>query len=305
MIMVCLSVFSYDILIYRISQGILCGKWGAQMEMIEVRDLKKNYRIAKKSTGILGNLRHLVMPRYETLEAVRGITFRINEGESVAFLGLNGAGKSTTIKMLTGIMKPSEGSVRIMGQDPFTNRIDNARKIGVVFGQKSQLWWDLPVIETFRLLKNIYEIPEDKYSRNMDKFCEILGLHDFLAQPARKLSLGQRVRADLAASLLHEPSVLFLDEPTIGVDVTAKQKIYEFLRETNREQKTTILLTSHDMKDLESICQRLIILEKGKILFDDPIDQLLEVYGGGLTLEEIVIRLFEHNTGEEETDVTH
>lgn len=303
--MVCLSVFSYDILIYRISQGILCGKWGAQMEMIEVRDLKKNYRIAKKSTGILGNLRHLVMPRYETLEAVRGITFRINEGESVAFLGLNGAGKSTTIKMLTGIMKPSEGSVRIMGQDPFTNRIDNARKIGVVFGQKSQLWWDLPVIETFRLLKNIYEIPEDKYSRNMDKFCEILGLHDFLAQPARKLSLGQRVRADLAASLLHEPSVLFLDEPTIGVDVTAKQKIYEFLRETNREQKTTILLTSHDMKDLESICQRLIILEKGKILFDDPIDQLLEVYGGGLTLEEIVIRLFEHNTGEEETDVTH
>ena len=303
--MVCLSVFSYDILIYRISQGILCGKWGAQMEMIEVRDLKKNYRIAKKSTGILGNLRHLVMPGYETLEAVRGITFRINEGESVAFLGLNGAGKSTTIKMLTGIMKPSEGSVRIMGQDPFTNRIDNARKIGVVFGQKSQLWWDLPVIETFRLLKNIYEIPEDKYSRNMDKFCEILGLHDFLAQPARKLSLGQRVRADLAASLLHEPSVLFLDEPTIGVDVTAKQKIYEFLRETNREQKTTILLTSHDMKDLESICQRLIILEKGKILFDDPIDQLLEVYGGGLTLEEIVIRLFEHNTGEEETDVTH
>lgn len=267
------------------------------MKMIEVRNLKKEYRIAKKSTGMLGNLKHLVMPRYEALEAVRGITFSIGEGESVAFLGLNGAGKSTTIKMLTGILRPSEGTVKIMGQDPFSNRIDNARKIGVVFGQKTQLWWDIPVIETFRLLKNVYEIPERQYSRNMDRFSDILGLHDFLSQPARKLSLGQRVRADLAASLLHEPPILFLDEPTIGVDVTAKQKIYEFLKETNREKKTTILLTSHDMKDLESICRRLIILEKGKILFDDAIDKLLEKYGGDLTLEEIVIRLFEHNAG--------
>lgn len=265
--------------------------------MIEVFNLKKEYRIAKKSAGVMGNLKHLVMPRYEALEAVRGISFHISKGESVAFLGLNGAGKSTTIKMLTGIMKPSGGTVKIMGQDPFTNRIDNARKIGVVFGQKTQLWWDIPVIETFRLLRNIYEIPKWQYKRNMEKFSEILGLCDFLSQPARKLSLGQRVRADLAASLLHEPPILFLDEPTIGVDVTAKQKIYEFLKETNREQKTTILLTSHDMKDLESICQRLIILEKGKILFDDSIDKLLENYGGGLTLEDIVIRLFEHNAG--------
>lgn len=267
------------------------------MEMIEVWNLKKGYRIARKSTGIMGNLRHLVMPRYDILEAVRGISFRIEEGESVAFLGLNGAGKSTTIKMLTGIMKPSEGTVRIMGRDPFSNRIDNARRIGVVFGQKTQLWWDIPVIETFRLLKHIYDIPEHQYSRNMDRFSDILGLHEFLSQPARKLSLGQRVRADLAASLLHEPPILFLDEPTIGVDVTAKQKIYEFLKETNREKKTTILLTSHDMKDLESICQRLIILEKGKILFDDSIDQLLGRYGDELTLEEIVIRLFEHDAG--------
>lgn len=266
------------------------------MEMIEVRNLKKGYRIAKKSTGMMGSLKHLIMPQYETLEAVKGISFRINEGESVAFLGLNGAGKSTTIKMLTGIMKPSDGTVRIMGKDPFLNRIENARRIGVVFGQKSQLWWDIPVIESFRLLKNIYGIPEEQYTRNMEKFGEILGLHEFLSQPARKLSLGQRVRADLAASLLHEPPILFLDEPTIGVDVAAKQKIYEFLRETNREKKTTILLTSHDMKDLESICQRLIILEKGKILFDDPIDQLLLRYGGGVTLEEIIIRLFGHDT---------
>ena len=153
------------------------------------------------------------------------------------------------------------------------------------------------MIETFRLLKHIYDIPEHQYSRNMDRFSDILGLHEFLSQPARKLSLGQRVRADLAASLIHEPPILFLDEPTIGVDVTAKQKIYEFLKEINREKKTTILLTSHDMKDLESICQRLIILEKGKILFDDSIDQLLGRYGDELTLEEIVIRLFEHDAG--------
>lgn len=164
----------------------------------------------------------------------------------------------------------------------------------MVFGQKSQLWWDIPVIESFRLLKNIYSIPEEQYTQNMERFGEILGLHDFLSQPARKLSLGQRVRADLAASLLHEPPILFLDEPTIGVDVTAKQKIYAFLKEINREKKTTILLTSHDMKDLESICQRLLILEKGRILFDDMIDKLLEKYGGGMTLEEIIIRLFEH-----------
>lgn len=267
----------------------------AYMEMIEVRNLKKEYRIAKKSTGMMGSLKHLIMPQYETLEAVKGISFRINEGESAAFLGSNGAGKSTTIKMLTGIMKPSDGTVRIMGKDPFLNRIENARRIGVVFGQKSQLWWDIPVIESFRLLKNIYGIPEEQYNRNMEKFGEILGLHDFLSQPARKLSLGQRVRADLAASLLHEPPILFLDEPTIGVDVAAKQKIYEFLRETNREKKTTILLTSHDMKDLESICQRLIILEKGKILFDDTIDKLLKKYGGEMSLEEIIIRLFEYD----------
>ena len=263
-------------------------------EMIEVKDLKKEYKIARKSDGISGQLKHLIMPRYDTLEAVKGISFRISEGECVAFLGANGAGKSTTIKMLTGIMRPNEGVVRIMGKDPFSNRIDNARKIGVVFGQKTQLWWDIPVIESFNLLKHIYSLSDRQYSQNMEKFSSILGLHDFLTQPARKLSLGQRVRADLAASLLHEPPILFLDEPTIGVDVTAKQKIYEFLREINREKKTTILLTSHDMKDLESLCRRLIILEKGRILFDDSIEHLFDKYDEGTSLEQIIIELFEN-----------
>lgn len=262
------------------------------MALMEVRNLKKDYRIVKKEEGIRGSIRHLIKPRYECKEAVKGVSFFIEEGESVAFLGANGAGKSTTIKMLTGILKPSGGDVAIMGKDPFEDRMENAKRIGVVFGQKTQLWWDIPVIETFRLLKNIYQVPDEKYERNMREFREILDLDSFLGQPARKLSLGQRVRADMAAALLHEPPVLFLDEPTIGLDVAVKQKIYEFLRRINREKNTTILLTSHDLNDLESLCSRLIILEQGEILFDDRMEKIFEQYPEGTTLEQIVIGLF-------------
>lgn len=269
------------------------GRKERHMEMIRVCGLRKDYRIVRKDEGVMGSLKSLVRPRYETREAVKGISFSIREGESVAFLGANGAGKSTTIKMLTGIMQPGGGSIEILGQDPFRKRMENARRIGVVFGQKTQLWWDIPVIETFRLLRSIYEIPQETYERNMKEFGEILGLDDFLNQPARKLSLGQRVRADLAASLLHEPPVLFLDEPTIGLDVAVKQRIYAFLRRINRERKTTILLTSHDLNDLESLCGRLIILERGEILFDDRMEKIFERFGEELSLEQIVIRLFE------------
>lgn len=262
------------------------------MAMLEIENLSKKYRIAQKQEGIIGSLRHLIHPVYGTREAVKGISFSVEEGESVAFLGANGAGKSTTIKMLTGILRPSGGSVRILGQDPFVNRIENARQIGVVFGQKTQLWWDIPVIETFRLLKNIYEISDEQYEKNMKQFREILELDEFMYQPARKLSLGQRVRADMAAALLHEPPVLFLDEPTIGLDVAVKQRIYEFLRYMNREKHTTILLTSHDLNDLESLCGRLIILEQGEILFDDRMERIFEGGPEGATLEDIVIRLF-------------
>lgn len=262
------------------------------MALMEVRDLKKDYRIVKKEEGIRGSIRNLIKPRYGCKEAVKGVSFSIEEGESVAFLGANGAGKSTTIKMLTGILKPSGGNVAIMGKDPFEDRMENAKRIGVVFGQKTQLWWDIPVIETFRLLKNIYQVPDEKYERNMREFREILDLDPFLGQPARKLSLGQRVRADMAAALLHEPPVLFLDEPTIGLDVAVKQKIYEFLRRINQEKNTTILLTSHDLNDLESLCSRLIILEQGEILFDDRMEKIFEQYPEGTTLEQIVIGLF-------------
>lgn len=260
--------------------------------VIEVKDLAKTYRISKRENGIKGTIKHLLKPMYNQKEAVKGISFSIKAGESVAFLGANGAGKSTTIKMLTGIMKPTSGSIKILGKDPFEERIRNAKNIGVVFGQKTQLWWDIPIIETFRLLKNIYEIPEETYQKNMKLFQEILGLESFLNQPARKLSLGQRVRADMAAALLHEPPILFLDEPTIGLDVAVKQKVYEFLHIINQEKGTTILLTSHDLNDLESLCQRLMILEQGKILFDDKIEKIYESYPEAETLEEIVIDLF-------------
>lgn len=266
------------------------------MALLEVEGLRKEYRVVKKEDGMWGSVKHLIRPVYGSKEAVCGISFAVREGESVAFLGANGAGKSTTIKMLTGILKPSGGRVSIMGRNPFKERMENAKQIGVVFGQKTQLWWDIPVIETFRLLKNIYEIPTEQYERNMKQFGEILGLDEFLQQPARKLSLGQRVRADMAAALLHEPPVLFLDEPTIGLDVAVKQRIYEFLRYINKEKRTTILLTSHDLNDLESLCERLIILEEGEILFDDRMEKIFEWYPEGTTLEQIVIELFNRRT---------
>ena len=226
------------------------------------------------------------------VKALDNVNLKVRPHSIHALMGENGAGKSTTIKMLTGILKPSGGNVAIMGKDPFEDRMENAKRIGVVFGQKTQLWWDIPVIETFRLLKNIYQVPDEKYERNMREFREILDLDPFLGQPARKLSLGQRVRADMAAALLHDPPVLFLDEPTIGLDVAVKQKIYEFLRRINQEKNTTILLTSHDLNDLESLCSRLIILEQGEILFDDRIEKIFEQYPEGTTLEQIVIGLF-------------
>lgn len=262
------------------------------MKEIIIQDLTKEYRISQKEEGLWGSIKHLLKPVYEKKEVVHGISFSIDEGECVAFLGANGAGKSTTIKMLTGILKPTSGQVQVLGINPFDERMKNAKQIGVVFGQKTQLWWDIPVVETFQLLKNIYEVPDVTYQENMKIFGEILGLDEFLHLPARKLSLGQRVRADLAAALLHNPPVLFLDEPTIGLDVAVKQKIYEFLKYINQERKTTILLTSHDLKDLEVLCQRLIILEQGNILFDDKMERIFEQYPEGTTLEEIVIQLF-------------
>lgn len=273
------------------------------MESIAVKNLYKKYKISQRQEGFAGMVKYLFHPQYKEKEAVKGISFSIQQGECVAFLGANGAGKSTTIKMLTGIMKPTDGKISIMGNDPCRERIRNARNIGVVFGQKTQLWWDIPVKDSFELLHSIYEIPDNVYKENLDLFKEILELEEFMDQPARKLSLGQRVRADIAAALLHDPPVLFLDEPTIGLDVAVKQKVYQFLRYINKEKRTTILLTSHDLKDMEWLCQRLIILEKGKILFDDEITKIFDDYPEVATLEEIIIKLFSGNTKNQPSDL--
>lgn len=266
------------------------------MESIEVKNLYKIYKISQRQEGFTGMVKYLFHPQYKEKEAVKGISFSIQQGECVAFLGANGAGKSTTIKMLTGIMKPTDGKISVMGNDPFRERIRNAGNLGVVFGQKTQLWWDIPVKDSFELLHSIYEIPDNVYGENLDLFKKILELEEFMDQPARKLSLGQRVRADIAAALLHDPPVLFLDEPTIGLDVAVKQKVYQFLQYINKEKKTTILLTSHDLKDMEWLCRRLIILEKGEILFDDKITKIFDNYPEAETLEEIIIELFNGNT---------
>ena len=266
------------------------------MESIAVNNLYKIYKISQRQEGFTGMVKYLFHPQYKEKEAVKGISFSIQQGECVAFLGANGAGKSTTIKMLTGIMKPTDGKIFIMGNEPCRERIRNARNIGVVFGQKTQLWWDIPVKDSFELLRSIYEIPDNVYKENLNLFKEILELEEFMDQPARKLSLGQRVRADIAAALLHDPPVLFLDEPTIGLDVAVKQKVYQFLQYINKEKKTTILLTSHDLKDMEWLCRRLIILEKGEILFDDKITKIFDNYPEAETLEEIIIELFNGNT---------
>ena len=213
------------------------------MESIAVKNLYKIYKISQRQEGFTGMVKYLFHPQYKEKEAVKGISFSIQQGECVAFLGANGAGKSTTIKMLTGIMKPTDGKISVMGNDPFRERIRNGGKIGVVFGQKTQLWWDISVKDSFELLHSIYEIPDNVYEENLNLFKKILELEEFMDQPARKLSLGQRVRADIAAALLHDPPVLFLDEPTIGLDVAVKQKVYQFLQYINKEKN------DHDFVD--------------------------------------------------------
>jgi ABC-2 type transport system ATP-binding protein len=205
---------------------------------------------------------------------VERVSFSIEPGEMVGYIGANGAGKSTTIKMLTGILVPTSGQVVANGYIPYRDRRRYTKHIGVVFGQRTQLWWDIAVIESFKLLKQIYEIPDADYNRRLEMFSEILNLGDYLHTPVRKLSLGERMRCDLVASLLHNPPLLFLDEPTIGLDVVAKDRIREFLKEINRTQRTTVLLTTHDLSDIEELCKRLLIIDKGKILFDGELREM-------------------------------
>lgn len=216
----------------------------------------------------------MISNQFREIRAVDRISFDVERGETVGFIGPNGAGKSTTIKMMTGILVPTDGSVKVLGKEPYRYRKDNAMKIGVVFGQRTQLWWDLPLSDTFRLLKSMYRIPDLVYKRNMELFMEELDLRAFFQQPVRQLSLGQRMRGEIAAAMLHDPEILFLDEPTIGLDVLVKQQLRDFIRRVNREKNVTMILTTHDMKDVEELCRRIVLINGGKLVLDMPVSEV-------------------------------
>lgn len=242
--------------------------------IVDVDDLVKEFRTFDRREGLTGAVADLFARRYRTLRAVDRISFDIRPGEMVGYIGPNGAGKSTTIKMLTGILVPTSGDIRANGFVPYRQRTSYTRTIGVVFGQRTQLWWDIAVVESFRLLKKIYEVSDADYRARMRHFDDILELNQYLHTPVRKLSLGQRMRCDVAAAMLHNPPLVFLDEPTIGLDIVAKENIRTFLREVNREFGTTMLLTTHDLSDIEELCARLMIIDHGRLLFDGALADL-------------------------------
>ncbi|WP_433750048.1 ABC transporter ATP-binding protein [Falsibacillus pallidus] len=242
--------------------------------MIEVRNISKQYRLFERDPGLKGAIKALFKRKYIIKKAVKDISFSIPKGEIVGYIGSNGAGKSTTIKMMSGILTPESGEVKVNGIIPYKDRVSNAKHIGAVFGQRSQLFWDIPVQESMELLKHIYEIPQDIFERNMNQFKEVLDLEPLLPIPVRQLSLGQKMRCELAAAFLHDPSVVYLDEPTIGLDASVKVKIREFVKKMNKEHQTTIILTTHDMQDIEELCSRIIIIDKGTIIYDGSLIEL-------------------------------
>lgn len=246
---------------------------------IDVRNVSKTFRVNKRAAGVAGMVANLVAPKYEKKQAVKDISFSIERGEMVGFIGPNGAGKSTTIKMLSGILYPDEGRLMVNGYIPYKQRKEYVGSIGVVFGQKSQLQWDLPVIDSFELLKAIYRVPEETYRKNLSRFTDMLDMESFLNQPVRQLSLGQRMRADIVAALLHSPEIVFFDEPTIGVDVVGKETIRDFIRELNEEDVVTMIFTTHDMQDIEKTCKRLIIIDEGSKVYDGSLFGIREKYG--------------------------
>lgn len=252
---------------------------------IDVRDVSKTFRVSKRSSGVLGMLMNLAAPKYEKKKAVRNVSFSIEKGEMVGFIGPNGAGKSTMVKMLSGILFPDNGEITVNGWIPYKQRKEYVGNIGVVFGQKSQLQWDLPVMDSFELLRAVYRIPASVYQRNLERYIEMLAMGQFVNQPVRQLSLGQRMRADIVAALLHSPEIIFFDEPTIGVDVMGKEIIRNFIRELNEEDNVTMLFTTHDMQDIEKTCRRLIIMDEGEKVYDGSLSGIRERYGTARQLD--------------------
>jgi len=250
------------------------------MTIIRVNQLAKHFKVFKHNRGGFGALRNLISREFNLIRAVDEINFEIEVGELVGYIGPNGAGKSTTIKMLTGLLVPTSGELFVNGFVPWKDRQNYVARVGAVFGQRTTLWWDLPVIESLSLLKHIYRVPDDRFAKNLRNFRHLLDLDSFLDTPVRSLSLGQRMRADLCAALLHDPEILFLDEPTIGLDVVAKERIRQFIQHINREHGTTIILTTHDLSDVEKLCQRVLIIDQGKLLYDGKLGKLKTRFGG-------------------------
>ena len=279
----------------------------ALMPQIVVDQLRKTYRVHEREPGIAGALKAMLRPRYRTVQALDGVSFALERGELLGFIGPNGAGKSTIIKVLSGILRPDGGTVRIDGRDPFEDRERHVARIGVVFGQRTQLWWDLPVGDGFNLLRDIYRVDPQRFARTRDELVALLKLDKLLDQPVRQLSLGQRMRAEIAAALLHEPEILFLDEPTIGLDAPSKLAVREFVLRANRERGTTVLLTTHDMHDIEALAERVIVIGHGRVLADCAVDALraqvedarraddglpADADDKGLTIEAVIARFY-------------
>ncbi len=275
--------------------------------MIELQGISKTFKVARRSAGMKEAVKALFHRDYTLIPALQDISFSIGDGEMVGYIGPNGAGKSSTIKVMSGILTPDSGSCVINGCTPWKERRRHVQNIGVVFGQRSQLWWDVPVIDSFELLRDIYRIPETVYKRNLEELTEVLDLSQLLRTPTRQLSLGQRMRCEIAASLLHDPAVLFLDEPTIGLDAVSKIAVREFIRKRNREHGTTVILTTHDMQDIEALTERILLIGKGKILLDGSLEELRRKhdtvrtitveYSGGSFAETPGITPVEQSTG--------
>ncbi|MCI8922336.1 ABC transporter ATP-binding protein [Oscillospiraceae bacterium 21-37] len=257
--------------------------------MIEVSHLRKTFRVARRDKGFQNAVKALFRREYEEIHALNDISFSIGEGEMVGYIGPNGAGKSSTIKVLSGVLTPDGGECRVDGRVPWKQRVKHVAQIGVVFGQRSQLWWDVPVIDSFELLKDIYKIPDALYRKNVGDLTELLDLSQLLRTPTRQLSLGQRMRCEIAASLLHSPKILFLDEPTIGLDAVSKLAVRDFVKRLNKEHKTTVILTTHDMQDIEALASRVILIGKGKILLDGTLD---DIRRGGEQIDETIAHLY-------------
>lgn len=260
--------------------------------MIEVEQVSKSFRVSKRNAGLKEAVKSLWHREYEVVQALSNVSFTIPDGEMVGYIGPNGAGKSSTIKILSGILTPEEGRVTINGRIPWKQRKEHVKEIGVVFGQRSQLWWDVPVIDSFYLLKDIYSVPEKEFLRNLEELTELLKLSEIVRTPARQLSLGQRMRCEIAASLLHSPKTLFLDEPTIGLDAVSKLAVRDFIRKLNEKKKTTVILTTHDMQDIEALAKRIILIGRGRILSDGSLLELKKQFPNEESLDEMIASLY-------------